>query len=343
MKDRQKGVTLVELMISMAIGLSLSVGLVQFASSITRFSTNLDSSGALLDNAQYAMGLLREQIHLAGYYGKYSINFTIPAALVDPCSNNIATITSGLAFPIQGYDDPIISPIISCLPIANHVSGTDILVIRRLSTAVTAVANLVDQDAYMQSTSTGFVLGQATGVLATDQATFNLLQKDGANLEEIRKAYVSIYFISPCYDMGASPTCSSTSDNGSPIPTLKRLDLGVSGGIRVMVLTPIAVGMQNLQLEYGIDRSDDGAPNESAVGANDAYVEQPADTTDWSNVVSVQVYTLVRSEFKSEYEDKKVYTLGLSGNVGPFNDEYRRHMFTSNYRVINVSLRRAAS
>ncbi len=40
------------------------------------------------------------------------------------------------------------------------------------------------------------------------------------------------------------------------------------------------------------------------------------------------------------YQDAKTYNLGLAGTVGPFGDRYKRHVYSSGVRVINVSGRK---
>jgi type IV pilus assembly protein PilW len=58
------------------------------------------------------------------------------------------------------------------------------------------------------------------------------------------------------------------------------------------------------------------------------------------NTVAVRIFVLVRSENKTPgYVDTKTYTLG-STTMGPFNDGYKRHLFTQTVRLTNVSSRR---
>ena len=59
------------------------------------------------------------------------------------------------------------------------------------------------------------------------------------------------------------------------------------------------------------------------------------------NVTSVRIYVLARSRERSpNYTDSKTYTLGSAGNVGPFNDNFKRHVFTTTVRLTNISGRR---
>ena len=58
------------------------------------------------------------------------------------------------------------------------------------------------------------------------------------------------------------------------------------------------------------------------------------------NVTAVKLYVLVRSrEASPGYTDTKTYTLG--GTVmGPFNDDFKRHVYVSTVRLPNIAGRR---
>lgn len=59
-----------------------------------------------------------------------------------------------------------------------------------------------------------------------------------------------------------------------------------------------------------------------------------------ANVVAAKIYVLARSKEPSPgYTDTKTYTLGGT-TLGPFNDGYKRHVFSTSIRLNNVSGRR---
>jgi type IV pilus assembly protein PilW len=58
------------------------------------------------------------------------------------------------------------------------------------------------------------------------------------------------------------------------------------------------------------------------------------------NTVAVKIYVLARGDSPSpSYVDTKTYQMG-STTMGPFNDRYKRHLFTQTIRLTNVSGRR---
>src|SRR5207248_9785265 len=120
-----------------------------------------------------------------------------------------------------------------------------------------------------------------------------LHKRDCATVAPLRKYIVNIYFIS--------------TDNGSgvAVPTLKRLEFTGSGWTE----TPLVEGIEELNIEYGIDNNSDGAP--------DAYTADPSAYTytgcatctavnNWMNVVTARINLLARNvDTSPNYTDSK--------------------------------------
>jgi len=133
----------------------------------------------------------------------------------------------------------------------------------------------------------------------------------------------------------------ANNDNaGDGIPTLKRLELGLNGN--TFSIVPLVEGIENLQIEYGIDTSVPTTGTPAVYNANpDTYstatytacVASP--TSCWRNVVAAKINILARNTSTTQgYVDNKAYTLGLNADgtantVGPFNDAYKRHAYES--------------
>jgi type IV pilus assembly protein PilW len=337
-RHSQAGMSLVELMISITIGLLLLAGVTALIAAQSSARKELDNAGRQIENGRYAAQLLQEDIQLAGYYGEYASAGTAPVSLPDPCATDTASLLTAVPLPIQGYDSPttVPSPLntSACLPNANHLPGTDILVIRRTDTTTLPIASAVVGQVYLQSglmppsPNFDFVLGNGS-----DTSVFKLKKKNGTTASDLRNYLVHIYFVSPCNVPATGTTCNGSSDdNGRPIPTLKRLDLTVTGGAATFSTVPLVEGIENLQLDYGVDTTNDGSP--------DSYTTAPT-VADWANVMSIRVNLLARSNDTSPgYTSNKQYSLGAAGTVGPFTDNYKRHVFSQLIRVINPSGRR---
>lgn len=150
---------------------------------------------------------------------------------------------------------------------------------------------------------------------------FVLLKPDGLPAA-VRKLHVHAYYIR-----------SYAKDSGDGIPSLM-LKSPIDADDNAQSLIE---GIENLQIQYGIDSSGDGSPD-SYTDANDL---SPSSSLDWSNIVAVRLNILARSvDADPSYKDTKTYDLGCATPVPAKNDNYHRRVFTSVVRLINVSQRR---
>jgi type IV pilus assembly protein PilW len=337
LKASARGFSLVELMVALAIGLVLATLLATIFANSSRSQKEITLAAQQVENGRYAIELLSEDLRHAGYYGHY---FSLPAAsaLTDPCSVTLADLRAGIALPVQGYDSAASSPL-SCIDDDNFVAGTDILVIRRVSTGTTAAASLVNKVVYLQSTASPNVTTNPVIDLGSSAAAFNLQIRNGSGANvaaPIRKLDTHIYFVAPCSTpTGSGNTkCTAGDDGGAPIPTLKRLELSVdASGNTAMVTYPLVEGVQNLQVEYALDTDGDGSPN-------GGFATNPGAAASWQNVMSVALYVLARNTQPSAgYVDNKTYSMGSTAVAAP-GDGFRRHLYTAAVRVKNQSERR---
>lgn len=346
---RQTGFSLVELMIAVTIGLLLLAGLAGVFATTSKARGELDRANRQVENGRYAVHLLQEDLRVAGFLGEFDPSMlATPPAKPDPCSTAVADLRTAMPLHVQGYDDGAGAP--GC--ISDQREGTDILVVRRASTCVAGTA---DCDAvaagtpyfqaslcYPTATATELASGNVNSYFAldTNPGALNLHRKDCTTLAGLRRYVTHIYFI-------------ANNNNGSDgIPTLKRVELSPAGGQSAMSVVPLVEGIENLQVEYGIDTDARGAAN---AGSPNAYSANPdayaactgqACVDNWRNVVAVKLYLLARNTDPSGgYTDTKTYTLGLTAagaerTVGPFRDGYKRHVYQSSIRLANPSGRR---
>ena len=360
----QLGTTLVEWMVSIAIGLILLIGLVVMFAEQSKAQAELEKSSRQIENGRYAMQLLNDDVQMAGYYGEFSdaVSLALPASLPDPCSTTVSDLDAAMAFPVQGYAAPATTTgLLSCINSANYVPGTDILVVRRVDSTPLTLAQAASSDpkgqVYLQSgltVSGQFAKQMGLGTTATT-AVFNLQTRAkpatpttaavAVQSAPLRKFLVHIYFVSPCSVMPGS-ICTSNSDGGTPIPTLKMVELTASGNATSMTTTPLVEGIERMQIDYGFDTTADGAP--------DSYAKSATSIADWSNVMTMQMYLLARNnESSSNYVDKKSYNLGsgriaaavsatsaASATITLNGSQFKRRVFSQQIRLINPSARR---
>ena len=130
-----------------------------------------------------------------------------------------------------------------------------------------------------------------------------------------------------------------------------REDLRRGPGGDDWVQTPLVEGIEELNIEYGIDADGDGNPEFYNANPN-TFTNGGACATctpynNWFNVVTARVSLLARNiEPSPNYKDPKDYTVGRNAAgadviVSPA-DAYRRHAYTGLVRIVNIAQRREA-
>ncbi|WP_028101199.1 PilW family protein [Pseudoduganella violaceinigra] len=345
---RQHGFTLVELMVSIAIGLMLLAGLTSLFFSNSNAQSEVERANRQVENGRYAMQLMTGDLRNAGFFAEFDpAQLALPAAAPDPCSTNLADLRSGIALPVQGYDN---STTITCLP--DLKANTDIVVVRHTDTCVVGAADCDAASAggpfFQASTCNNDAeLGSSDPLnqfqVAAIDSGFTLHKKDcnstpgSGTPADLRRLLTHIYFI------------ANNSMAGDGIPTLKRAEVVSNGGVLSVQVVPLSEGIENMQIEYGIDSNADGVADIYTSDTDSAANCHKADcaVTNWSNVVSLKLYLLARTLTPSVGQiDAKSYTLGLDSkgkpNVyGPTNDKFKRHVFTSLIGLPNVAGRKS--
>lgn len=332
---------MVELMVAMAIGLIVLGGVVSIFANTSATREEIEKTSRQIENGRYAMQILMEDLHMAGFLGEF-----VPptkqslATLPDPCAtdpNTIGNIDAGTGIPINPEQAPMIlhlqgindaASIPSC--ISDVASNTDIIVIRRASTCSAINPAETNCDAFtagaphLQVSGCNSDTANSTGsarryVLSSNAASFVLNRVGCTSQAAVRRFRTHIYFI------------AKNNLSGDGIPTLKRAELGADG----FSIVPLVEGIEQLQIEYGIDTT--AAPGD---GVPDIYMADPAGADDWWNAVSARLYVLARNETASgSYTDKKSYVLAGT-TYGPFNDNYRRSAYTAAVKIANPAGRR---
>lgn len=392
----QVGFTLIELMISMVIGLLIVLALVTLLIDVNRSNSEMSKANRLIENGRFAMQLLQADISHAGHWGGYVPQFDdlittgipadYPTAVPDPCLAyttpwTAAHITNLIGMAVQGYEIAITVPSPTLSVCANKVvspkASTDVIVVRHVESCLPGVgdcAAFAAGDAYFQIARCGTTIPSPAYTLAaypadasTVNTVFPLKQRAAAvsgstpactdaavGFEEKRKFISNLYYIR---DYAVT--------TGDGVPTLMRSQFGISGTVLGHKTAEALIeGIEGFRVEFGVDNiSDSGAAVNHAVAINwadaankvsptnrgdgtpdGAYVRcttaTPCTVAQLANATAVKIYVLVRSENKTPgYTDSKTYNLG-STTLGPFNDSYKRHLFSQTIRMTNVSSRR---
>ena len=343
-------------MIAMTIGLFLIAGLVYLIAETSRSRAEIERSSRQIENGRYALDRIAEDLRHAGFFSEYlsvakpaEAGFPLTTGAADPCATAIASLPAGMPLAIQAYDGgaSVPSDLTGCLSSSDYQPNTDILVVRRSSTSTIAkTATLVDGQPYIQSgrgasPDLEYKLDTKSniGVFTLTHLSGNGTTGATATVDApLRRYIVRIYFVSICNVPASGATCNGTTDDGgTPIPTLKMLELGAGASGPAFQKLAIAEGIEHLQFDFGIDDSGDGVADRVVMCDSSA----PCSTADWSNVVAVEVNLVARNtEISPAYSDDKTYSLGLKGYTTATNDRYRRHAYSTFVRLNNIAMRR---
>jgi len=345
--SRPNGYTIIELMVAITISLIVLVALVTLFARNSGERRAIERTNEQTEDGRYALQLMSDDLRNAGYLASFNPGtfaapnpqLAPPAALPNPCATDVPTLNSAMVLPVQGYDNGTNAP--AC--VADLRAGTDILVVRRASTCAVGTLGCdaqVGGDPYLQASGCASEFTAVTYyVLDTNVANLNLHTKDCVTPAALYQYRTHIYFV------------ANDDQAGDGIPTLKRAELGFVNGALAFTVVPLVEGVENLQIEYGLDTGvpTTGSPVVYTADPNSYPVGvAPACTTAtcyWGNTVEAKINLLTRDPTPTQgYTDTKVYTLGLTaGGVantfGPFNDSYRRHVYYTVARLNNPASR----
>jgi type IV pilus assembly protein PilW len=304
---RQSGFTLIELMIAMVLGLMVMGGVVTlFAQSQRSFQVDKDVS-SMQAEARFALQEIARDLRMAGF-----VSDPLNPASIFPDAGLAVGIDCGVAVQpnwIYGLRDGVTGEINTVTTVDNATAGTatasyacitggelrpttDVLGTKRVVGNTTAVANLLPGAVYIRANGSFgrmYINGAVPGV----PVPFNDW--------EYRP---HIYYIR-----------NFTTVAGDGIPSLCRKVLAW-GAPPTMQTECIAQGVEDLQVEFGLDPDGDGNVN--------AYMSNPT-LTQMQQAVSARVYLLVRTvEADFSYTDSRSYAVGNAPAYAPADNFHRR-------------------
>jgi prepilin-type N-terminal cleavage/methylation domain-containing protein len=318
-RQLQRGVSLVELMIAMTLALVLS------AAVITVFANNRHSYNQgenvqrMQDDARHALREITFEISMAGHYG----DLLIPGSVTPDGGLTLTKDCGPVGAPewmyqsTQAGTDQALSIValdnatpasaaanFSCITGSEFRTGTDVVSIKRV--AGNRSATLTNGQVYLRTNGTVGLLYQEplVGAPAIPVPVPN-------SAWEYRPSvfYIRNYVNTP----------------GDGIPTLcKKVLRGANPG---MTTECLAAGIEDLQIEYGIDTTDDGFAN--------VYMPSPS-LANVQSVVAARVSLLARTtEIDTRYVNDKTFTLSNGAAYSP-NDSFHRRVVSTTVSIQNI-------
>lgn len=262
----QRGMTLVEMMIAMLIGSILVAGAITvFIQSRANYRT-ADSIARLQDNLRFALDTLEPDVRLARFWGltNQPVLVQVPAGLQVSCAGAGAVAATDLALGnqlpgVEARDDVYDLPCPGTQPRA----GSDVLILRHASARTTIPSAGQVQVESNPSGATVFDGDVAPGLDAPS---------------EVRDVVFNAYYVG---QSGFDPE----------LPALRRLTLVDGGAAGQLQDQEVIPGVENLQVQLGLDSNDDLIVDRYVDGDNPL-----ADPAAGTRVLAVRLWFMVRGE-----------------------------------------------
>ena len=327
----QRGLSLIELMVALAIGLLLILGAITIYSQSRDTYRAAETVARLQETARYAFDVLEPDLRMASYWGLTSradhiVNRAAPgeglpadlvaaATVIDGCGSNwVINLDEYIAgWNAASLADPDTYGL-GCVAYQNdYRAGTDGLTVRR--SAETVPAALAAGRLYIQSTRTQGAIFIAEASCTNPKDPACLPGGFVPPASETRELIATAYYI------------ANRSVGRVNVPALRRKRL-VTGS---MLDEEVVSGVEDLQVRFGVDA--DGDSNA------DSYVDPRTDPADYGGqIVAATIWLRVRAEEPDfGFTDGRDYVYADVDEAAP-NDHFRRIVVA---RTISLRNRRS--
>ncbi len=314
----QAGVTIVELMVAMLLSVMLGGAIISVFVNSTQSFKQDENILNMQDDARHALRQISFDVSMAGHYADLVVPSVVtpdPSLVIGTDCGPVGqlnwmyrTTDAGTAesLSITALDNTTSAQVVaahSCFLGGEILPGTDVVAIKRVVGG--AAAALRNGGVYLRTNGT-------VGLLYREPAAAPAIVVAPPNADwEFRP---SIYYIRQFADVP-----------GDNIPTLCRKVL--TGAGPSMATECLATGIENLQLEYGIDTTSDGQPN--------IFLSNPS-LAQIQDVVSARIFVLARTiETDTRYTNAKTFSISNSPDYAP-NDSFHRRVFSTSVSIQNI-------
>jgi type IV pilus assembly protein PilW len=314
----QAGVTIVELMVAMLLSVMLGGAIISVFVNSTQSFKQDENILNMQDDARHALRQISFDVSMAGHYADLVVPSVVtpdPSLVIGTDCGPVGqlnwmyrTTDAGTAesLSITALDNTTSAQVVaahSCFLGGEILPGTDVVAIKRVVGG--AAAALRNGGVYLRTNGT-------VGLLYREPAAAPAIVVAPPNADwEFRP---SIYYIRQFAEVP-----------GDNIPTLCRKVL--TGAGPSMATECLATGIENLQLEYGIDTTSDGQPN--------VFLSNPS-LAQIQDVVSARIFVLARTiETDTRYTNAKTFSISNSPDYAP-NDSFHRRVFSTSVSIQNI-------
>ena len=332
----QRGLSLIELMIAIALGIVLSAGVIEIYIGSKQTYRSQNALSRLQENGRYALEQIAGDMRRSGYIGcgnmdKFSDNNQINVVVAAPviaAYNNTTAFTGNDNRGAQNWGPAL------AVPVGAVDNDTDVVTVTGAGSCITPVTADMAGTAGAINISAANPCGfsQSEVLLVADCSTADVfrLTNDPAASGQLQHGGLSAAYTSSA----ASEVMSFSSNTyfvrtppATGIPTLFVLDNTQAVGAN----NPIALieGVENIQVTYGVDNDDDGVPESYSDAAAVSAGAQ------WGEVVAARVVLLVRTIDQLNAAD---FNFNQGGTNVTYGGGFVRQQFTTTVKLRNRGL-----
>jgi type IV pilus assembly protein PilW len=320
MKKNQLGLTILELLISLTVGLFLFAGVLSIFIGMRTTTEETTSYGALQENARFALNIISEDLQRQAFWGDYTGDIDLASLIetVDPATIGGDCVGGGVnnaSFPVAvGAFRTLWGVTVTAANNMNCITdariGSDIIQIKRAVANPLDVGDIQANRYYIRSSANAAAIFAGNGAVPV------------INHSRIWEYQHHVYYV------------REEQVGTETVPVLVQGTL--SNTASVMNMGMLVEGIEMIKFMYGVDMDGDGIVD-SFVSADD-MLDNLWDQAGNINILSVKVFVLARDiRPDQKYENKNVYQLGdstvdFSGN----SDNYRRLLMSSTVSLDNA-------
>ncbi|MGR8919701.1 MAG: PilW family protein [Gammaproteobacteria bacterium] len=304
-RGRQAGVTIIELMIALTLGLLITAGVGSLYLQGSRSYSQDDRYQRMVENGRFAVDQIARDLRMLSFWGEMLDPAAVTTALTAGEDCGVDVFDGSTAIRVNfNTDSPAVTQFDmasgSCTSITGGVvAGTNQIAIKHTSGVALGSGQEDDQVYVRTNGASGSFIQYEAGVTPAPPTSFS----DWAYTP-------SVYYI--------------RNEGGSPFLCRLRLD-----GLAFAAVGSgecLAEGVEQLYVQFGLDTDSDGVANQ--------YRANPS-AAEMAQVVTARVYLLVRAPTADPlYENTKSYALGDLSIAAP-NDGFYRRVFSTTLRLRN--------
>ncbi|MEZ5571999.1 MAG: PilW family protein [Halioglobus sp.] len=310
------GLSLVELMVSMLLGMLLSAGVISAYMLAKRNYFYEEQTARIQENGRYALRLISRELGMAGFFGGLpSLSEVVPASVATDCADGNWVLNGRDPLELVNNHAGESTPVslqgtaLTCFDGATVFPASDILAIKRTASEASLLWGVPAATLSRTSTESWYLRVTSGGSAQWEKLRPRDLLDPGRTVptQSYWEAISRIFYV-------RSPSVARDGGEDSPALCMETL-AGDEMTSRCLV-----EGVENMQLEFGIDTDSDGVPNQ--------YLSAPA-SGEMEHAVAVRIYLLLRSTAElTGHRDDSNYRLGAT-NVAATHDAYLRRVFSS--------------